>query len=1080
MESIEKLEKIMEYPEKQYRSAPFWGWNDRIMKENINFQVGEMKKQGMGGFFIHSREGLETPYLSEEWMDAVEQAVDTAKVHDMEVWLYDEDKWPSGSAGGMVSAKNPKAYTAKALTFELCHKNKRKGSDSHEAEGEIIGIYPYGEKGEIVLRMEASKNSEWYNLLAPSDNLNPKAVQEFLQLTHEQYKKKIGNEFGKTIKGFFTDEPNCFDFFSQFTEGRPWVQWTQGFEEYFEKKRGYNPVPYLPWLFVEDFRPQEGGDISKEMLRHDFWRCVSERFSESYMKQVYDWCEKNALSSTGHMLYENDLGYQIRVCGSAMPQYRYLHAPGIDILGEQTKEYLTVKQCTSVANQYGREMVISETYGCTGWDFTMEGQKWLADWQFVMGVTRRCQHLAQYSITGCRKRDYPPVFNYQTTWWENNHYIEDYYARLTCALTTGKVVREVLLLHPMSSVWVNCSSAVNENLENMEMNMGWKDEQFVSLNRMGETYNRVARMLLANHIDFDFGDEIILEEAGQVTGNRLEVLKASYSVVVIPRVYSLFQHTYKLLAAFAEAGGSIIWVSPYPDMVEGKRNADKLLKPIMEGIHFQEIASYESLSDAVIKALGRKHLLTVKNSSFLEDEDILSMVRKTEDGYILFLVNNDREKNHEVVISLSVSGTVTEVGLMTGDKIDIPVERTYGEDKKEENRCGRIRFNTGIPAAGSRLFLIKNAGMNAEYCERNIADNIFFEKEKEDTHMIKKVVQMNHSGLSAQVPYRHPHAADEVFAVIGPVTDARRTMENVLTLDKCSYSLDGGPYSAEMNVWEAQRNMRLKLGMQQVYYNGAPQRYTWIYENPEEGQAPFSLKFVFSILELPKTDVYLVIEKPEGLTVSCNGTVCPCTQEWFMDRDMKKYKLCGLKNGLQEIKISGVYKKSMELEDIYVVGNFAVSRDREIIQEPAQLHFGDWCYQGYYHYPGNMICSFYIPSLPRDRGHKRILLKPGEFKAVLLKIRINGRDAGILLNSKETLDVTEYLEENHNFLEIEVVGSPRNMFGPFHQKYTECSRISWEDFRTEGEYYTPDYIVKPFGLMGQIILCKVEAENDCR
>lgn len=52
----------------------------------------------MGGFFIHSREGLETPYLSEDWMKQVDVAVREAKEKDMEVWIYDEDKWPSGCA----------------------------------------------------------------------------------------------------------------------------------------------------------------------------------------------------------------------------------------------------------------------------------------------------------------------------------------------------------------------------------------------------------------------------------------------------------------------------------------------------------------------------------------------------------------------------------------------------------------------------------------------------------------------------------------------------------------------------------------------------------------------------------------------------------------------------------------------------------------------------------------------------------------------------------------------------------------------------------------------------------------------
>ena len=119
----------------------------------------------------------------------------------------------------------------------------------------------------------------------------------------------------------------------------------------------------------------------------------------------------------GHFLQEDKMGLCTRVNGAIMPNYQYQHVPGIDMLCEQTKEYMTISQCASVAHQLGKKVVLSETYGCTGWEFTFEGQKWMGDWQFVLGINRRCQHLALYSLRGCRKRDYPPSFNYNTNWW---------------------------------------------------------------------------------------------------------------------------------------------------------------------------------------------------------------------------------------------------------------------------------------------------------------------------------------------------------------------------------------------------------------------------------------------------------------------------------------------------------------------------------------------------------------------------------------------------------------------------------------------------------------------------------------
>ena len=91
MGTLDKVKGLVENPPKEYRSAPFWGWNDRLQKENLGEQIEGFKKAGMGGFFIHSREGLETEYLSTEWMEDVKFCVDKARENDLELWIYDEE-----------------------------------------------------------------------------------------------------------------------------------------------------------------------------------------------------------------------------------------------------------------------------------------------------------------------------------------------------------------------------------------------------------------------------------------------------------------------------------------------------------------------------------------------------------------------------------------------------------------------------------------------------------------------------------------------------------------------------------------------------------------------------------------------------------------------------------------------------------------------------------------------------------------------------------------------------------------------------------------------------------------------------
>ena len=145
-----------------------------------------------------------------------------------------------------------------------------------------------------------------------------------------------------------------------------------------------------------------------------------------------------------------------------------------------------------------------------------------------------------------------------------------------------------------------------------------------------------------------------------------------------------------------------------------------------------------------------------------------------------------------------------------------------------------------------------------------------------------------------------------------------------------------------------------------------------------------------------------------------------------------------------------------------------ISREKEI------LHTGDCSMQGYVNYPGGMIYQYKVPRLISD---KQVLLHLGEWRGTLLKVRVNGKEAGFHFEKKNCVtDVTGLFEKEENTLEIEVSGSPRNMFGPFHQSYTGCSRISWADFRTEGMFHTDGKVLEPYGMMGQSYICEYEEQ----
>ena len=337
--------------------------------------------------------------------------------------------------------------------------------------------------------------------------------------------------------------------------------------------------------------------------------------------------------------------------------------------------------------------------------------------------------------------------------------------------------------------------------------------------------------------------------------------------------------------------------------------------------------------------------------------------------------------------------------------------------------------------------------------------------------VILKILTDQEPKLGAvQFPYVHPHYTEPVLAALGPIARVHRTMENVLTLDTCRYCIRDEKMSAQMEVWQAQREIRERLQMQQVYYNGAPQRYTWLNQPCASDDTPFTLEFSFDVKDVPQSDCYVVIEKASNFVVELNHQPCTRAEGYFMDHQMCRFLLPKLEPGTQTLTISGKYRQEMELEDIYIIGDFAVSPDRKIVEESEEIHFGDWCLQGYYHYPGSLVYEFDF-SCEKKEENKRYTLKMGDYTATLGVVVLNGETVGYLVgNTEDHLDLTQFIQTGENHLEIEMVGSPRNMFGPFHQTYTGCSRISWADFRTEGRFHTPAYVLKPYGIEGQITI----------
>jgi len=425
---------------------------------------------------MHSRCGLNTEYLGDDWFDLTNIVADASKEEGLEAWLYDEDRWPSGSAGGKVT-EEPQ-YGMKSLYLFECDPDKfvwddeviRAFATMVLSDGISIGGYReifrdsaqddtdgvWEEIGEgspkiLCFKIIPDTPSSNYNGNTYIDTMNRAAVERFIEITHEEYRKKCGERLGTSIKGIFTDEPHRGTAMGNLKEMDGMRScstfYTDDIFAEFQKRYGYDVATMLPELFYR----LHGEPMAK--VRINYFDIGCNLFNERFAKPINEWCEANNMVLTGHLLHEDDLTVQAVPNGSLMRFYEYMGNPGIDNLGNSNRCYWAAKQCSSVCRQLGKKWMLSELYGCTGWEFDFRSHKIVGDWQALFGVNIRCPHLSWYTMEGECKRDFPASISFQSSYWSEYNYVETYFSRLGVMLSQGKPVCDLLVLNSIESIW---------------------------------------------------------------------------------------------------------------------------------------------------------------------------------------------------------------------------------------------------------------------------------------------------------------------------------------------------------------------------------------------------------------------------------------------------------------------------------------------------------------------------------------------------------------------------------------------------------------------------------------------------
>jgi hypothetical protein len=540
---------------------PFWFWNDELSESEIRWQIAEMAEQGIRGFFIHPRQGLKQPYLSDSFFQMVEVAIDAAEQHGLLVHLYDEYPYPSGIAGGEVTEGNPhfqgtrltqrtydinggpvrkelprgNVLTCIAYPVKNDQTDWNQPTDLRSSVGMILadesynvaGLTQYNQK-----RYFASNPTPTLETILPegtyrlytsiqtqvtthkywgyyTDVMNPDAVQHYINLTHDRYYNRFADKFGNTIRSIFVDETQ--------------PSWSVLLPNAFQTTYGYDLIPLLPAL-QDPTHPQH------LQVTKDFHKLQYEHFLNSYDKPILKWCEEHGIAYSGEK-------------GSMrLSQLQYMHIPGCDPghtkAGAEELDTLTgdtrrsAKATASAAYFYNKEGALDECYHSLGWSGTVQDAKFIAETLILMDIRYLVPHGFFYSTHALKKHDAPPTFFFQMPYWPLWKNLSDHIDNLYAHFEDTHIPAETLLID---------HATVLPTREDIR------------------TDGIIRNTLIQNQIDFLIVDTDILE-SGTIENGTVHIKDITAKLVICPPGKDIEEPLANWLAAFEQQGGHVLHI----------------------------------------------------------------------------------------------------------------------------------------------------------------------------------------------------------------------------------------------------------------------------------------------------------------------------------------------------------------------------------------------------------------------------------------------------------------------------------------------------------------------------------------
>lgn len=1038
-QKTEKLTKeAFQNPGSEYRATPFWAWNCKMTKEEIDNSLESIRKMGMGGGHIHCRTGMDNPYMGEEFLGLVKYTNEKCKEKGMLTWLYDEDRWPSGAGGGLVTKDHQ--YRVRFLLFTP---ERQEGKDIGQSElrssGQAVrsqertflgryqvklenGYMTDYEKmqedvslkegyNEWFAYLEISGDNPWFNNQAYLNTLDKKAVERFIEVTHEKYYELLGPEFGKSIPSIFTDEPQfthktTLGFADEKTDVV--IPYTDDLEETFQAAYGESLLEHLPELFWEL------GEDKVSRIRYEYHDHIAERFAGAFADTIGSWCEEHGIMLTGHMMEEPTLETQTAALGEAMRSYRSFHLPGVDMLCDR-RELSTMKQTESAVHQYGRCGALSELYGVTNWDFDFRGHKVQGDWQAALGVTVRVPHLTWTSMAGEAKRDYPAAIGYQSPWYEEYPLIENHFARVNSALTRGKPHVRLGVIHPIESYWLF---------------WGPKEQTAAVREEMDDNFSNLINWLLYGTIDFDFIAESLLPELnkGQEDVQTIKAGVMNYDVILVPNCMTLRSTTLEILEKFRARGGRVIFAGELP-VFENACPSDRgrKLAEQCEKVAFGK--------NQILRALKPVREIEIQEADGTASMNLIYQMREEGENRWLFLAHVLREvpEDQRHMVIGGIRNKMSNEDIPVEECLKITIE---GEWKPTlyDTMTGDIQELSAVYENGNTIL------------HRSMYDH--------DSLLVYLEPGRREASVSCM-----EKVEEEIELTIPSEVQAVCSEPNVSILDLAEYCFDDGEWNPQDEVLRIDNKFRELLGYP-LRMEALAQPWT---NDKEEGFThTLSLRYTVRA-DADLKNIALAMENDENTKIYLDGKPVENRQTgWYTDHHIYTTLLPEITRGIHTIQVEIPYNSKVNIECMFLLGEFSVTvkgRNQILKEADPVVGYADMTRQGYPFYGGNLTYR-----IPFTSHGGEVFVQATMFRAPVIKASVDGKEAGHIAISPYKVSLGK-LDPGEHLLELTVFGSRINTFGTVHncnQKEYWYGPNAW---RTTSDQWSYEYQLKPTGLM---------------